>query len=212
MTIPRAPASRAPIQTTILIALAIILLLTCIDPPYPGQMLLQHIPTVAVLIAAPFLLRRRPLGTASVLCLALFLLFHIIGARYIYSFVPYDALTETLFGFSITETFGFERNHYDRLVHFLFGALWIAPVREIAIRYGNLSPRAAMIAALGFVLSISALYEIFEWCLTFAVAPEDAEAYNGQQGDLWDAQKDMALAAGGAVVAAGICWGVGSRE
>lgn len=47
---------------------------------------------------------------------------------------------------------------------------------------------------------MSALYEIFEWGLTFALSPEDAGAYNGEQGDAWDAQKDMALALAGAAV------------
>jgi putative membrane protein len=37
-------------------------------------------------------------------------------------------------------------------------------------------------------------YEVFEWMLSIVLSPEDAESYNGQQGDYWDAQKDMALA------------------
>ena len=60
-------------------------------------------------------------------------------------------------------------------------------------------PRSAMLAVLGWVLSISALYEIFEWLLTLVAAGETADRYNGQQGDMWDAQKDMALAALGAI-------------
>ena len=49
---------------------------------------------------------------------------------------------------------------------------------------------------------MSALYEIFEWALALGMAGDVAERYNGQQGDMWDAQKDMALAALGAFVAA----------
>jgi len=41
---------------------------------------------------------------------------------------------------------------------------------------------------------MSLIYELLEWNLTLMASPEDAETYNGQQGDLWDAQKDMALA------------------
>ena len=40
----------------------------------------------------------------------------------------------------------------------------------------------------------SALYEIFEWLLTVIAAGVTADYYNGQQGDVWDAQKDMAAA------------------
>ena len=43
-------------------------------------------------------------------------------------------------------------------------------------------------------------YEIFEWLLTIVAAGETADRYNGQQGDIWDAQKDMALAALGAIL------------
>ncbi len=32
------------------------------------------------------------------------------------------------------------------------------------------------------------------------VSPEAGDAYLGTQGDIWDAQKDMALAASGAVI------------
>ena len=40
----------------------------------------------------------------------------------------------------------------------------------------------------------SLIYELFEWLLTIVMTAEEADYYNGQQGDMWDAQKDMALA------------------
>ena len=58
----------------------------------------------------------------------------------------------------------------------------------------------AALAVLGWVLAISCLYEIFEWLLTIVAAGETADRYNGQQGDIWDAQKDMAFAALGAIL------------
>ncbi|MFM6933501.1 MAG: DUF2238 domain-containing protein [Novosphingobium sp.] len=42
---------------------------------------------------------------------------------------------------------------------------------------------------------------MFEWSLTMAMAPADAGAYNGEQGDRFDSQKDMAVAALGALIA-----------
>ena len=38
----------------------------------------------------------------------------------------------------------------------------------------------------------SLIYELFEWLLTIVMTAEEADYYNGQQGDMWDAQKDMA--------------------
>lgn len=57
-------------------------------------------------------------------------------------------------------------------------------------------------AAFLFVGAVSALHEIFEWLLTVILAPGIADDYNGQQGDVWDAQKDMATAIVGAAIAA----------
>ena len=79
-------------------------------------------------------------------------------------------------------------------------ALSVIPVAEIARRWGGLGRHGAAVAVLGWVLAVSCLYEIFEWLLTIVAAGETADRYNGQQGDIWDAQKDMALAALGAIL------------
>ena len=47
----------------------------------------------------------------------------------------------------------------------------------------------------------SVVYELFEWLLTLVAPANQADNYNGQQGDMWDAQKDMALALLGASMA-----------
>jgi putative membrane protein len=194
-------AAVPPVQRWFLALLAALLLVAQIDQPYPEVALLQHIPTLVLLIAAPWVLRRWPLSTASVGCIILFLAFHTLGGRYAYSNVPYDAWARTLTGASPSEALGWARNHYDRLVHFAFGALSVVPVAEVVRRWGGLGDSGAALAVLGWVLGISCLYEIFEWLLTIAAAGETADRYNGQQGDMWDAQKDMALAALGAVTA-----------
>ena len=51
-------------------------------------------------------------------------------------------------------------------------------------------------------MSTSLLYELFEWGIATTLSPDAAEAYNGQQGDVWDAHKDMALALAGGIIAA----------
>jgi len=77
----------------------------------------------------------------------------------------------------------------------------VVPLYEIARDRGALDRRWASGFALSSVMAISGLYEMFEWGLTLVLSPEQAEAYNGQQGDFWDAQKDMALALSGALIA-----------
>ena len=193
-------ASISRSQRLLLGLLLALLLLAQVDQPYPAIAPLQHTPTAVLLLAAPWLLRRWPLSTPALACIILFLALHTLGGRYIYSNVPYDEWVRALTGRGLSEAFGWTRNHYDRLVHFAFGLLSVVPLAEVARRYGGLSRRGAMLAVAGWVLALSCLYEIFEWLLTIVAAGETADRYNGQQGDIWDAQKDMALAALGAVM------------
>lgn len=192
--------ARPETQKRLLGALLVLLLFAQIDQPYPEVALLQHIPTMVFLVASPWLLRRWPLSTPALGCIVVFLMLHTLGGRYAYSNVPYDDWARALTGATLSDTFGWTRNHYDRLVHFAFGALSVVPVAEIARRWGGLGRRGAVLAVLGWVLAISCLYEIFEWLLTIVAAGETADRYNGQQGDVWDAQKDMTFAALGAIL------------
>lgn len=202
----KAAPVRPEVQKRLTGLLLILLLLAQIEQPYPEVALLQHLPTMLLIVASPWLLRRWPLSTASVACIVAFMALHTLGGRYAYSNVPYDDWARTLTGTSLSDLFGWSRNHYDRLVHFAFGALSVIPVAEVVRRWGGLGSRAAGLAVLGWVLAISALYEIFEWLLTIAAAGETADRYNGQQGDIWDAQKDMALATLGAIMALVLTW------
>ncbi|RAS64581.1 putative membrane protein DUF2238 [Lentzea atacamensis] len=77
---------------------------------------------------ALWLLRRR-LDTAQWAWALLFLALHTISARWIYSFVPYDDWTDTVFGVRLSEAFSWERNHFDRLVRFAYGVCLTAVLR-----------------------------------------------------------------------------------
>jgi putative membrane protein len=196
------PVPRA--QWAMIGGVALLVAAANIDQPFPHVAPLHHVPTVALLAAAPFLLRRRPLSTASVACIAAFLALHTIGGRYTYWAVPYDRWSEAVTGVPISELSGFGRNMYDRFVHFAYGLLLVRPLSEVIGRYAGAGPRAALWFALALLTASSALYEMFEWVLTLALAGPMAADYNGQQGDIWDSQKDMALALAGALIAAAI--------
>jgi putative membrane protein len=169
---------------------------------YPANTWLQVGPVALLVPLAYWALRRWPVSNLSAGCIAGFVLLHLFAARWSYSFVPYDQWVPG----GLSATFGFERNMFDRLVHFVFGVLAMPPMVELGLRYGDLSRRMALALALMFVLAVGGLYEIFEWCLTLTLPPEAAGAYNGQQGDMFDAQKDMALAGFGAILAAPFAW------
>lgn len=159
---------------------------------YPANTWLQVGPVAVLLPVAYRALRRAPISDLSAACMTVFVLLHLFAARWSYSFVPYHDWLPVL---------GSDRNMFDRLVHFVFGAVAMAPMTELGVRYWGLSRRMGLAFAVLFVFAVGGLYEIFEWCLTLALAPEAAGAYNGEQGDRFDAQKDMALAGLGAVLA-----------
>ncbi|MEM9364885.1 MAG: DUF2238 domain-containing protein [Planctomycetota bacterium] len=138
--------------------------------------------------------------TLSFACVLGFWALHIVGARWIYSFVPYDAWSQLLVGRSLSEVFDWQRNHYDRLVHFASGLLGAPPGWEFLSRIGLRGAAAAWVSV-ALVLAVGAVYEILEWQIAVRLSPETAESYNGQQGDVWDPQKDMALALAGAILA-----------
>lgn len=161
---------------------------------------LYHVPTVLALIALTWMARRGVVSDASMICIVIYLWLHILGSRYTYTNVPYDDWTQACFGWTITEKFECTRNHYDRLVHFLYGVLSVIPQVELLRRMCRLGKFSACILSITLVTAMGGLYEIFEWLLTLVASPEEADRYNGQQGDMWDAQKDMALAMLGAMI------------
>lgn len=193
------------IQAAIVVVCVAMLAASLLKPVYPREQWLQHVPSLVVLTGMALAVWRRWLSTWSLSCVALMLALHVLGARWIYSFVPYDDWSELLIGRRLSEVFTWQRNHYDRLVHFAFGLLTVAPASEAARRFGGLSVRWSVAVALLGIVSAGAGYEVLEWMLAVIAAPDFAERYNGQQGDFWDAQKDMALAGVGA--AFGVCLG-----
>ena len=179
---------------------ALLLGLAQINQPFPEVAPLHHIPTATLLLSAPFLLRSWPLTNGAVICIIAFFLLHTLGGRYTYTNVPYDIWFQTVLGFDLSSAFVWERNHYDRLVHFSFGAFSVYPVYQILRRYAFVTKSLAVYVSIEFVMGISAVYEIVEWLLSLLLAGDALESYNGQQGDIWDAQKDMGLALLGALL------------
>jgi putative membrane protein len=184
----------------LLMLYTIALIVSCIHPVYPQQMWLQHSATLLVGAFMIFDIKTNKLSNITFFCVFLFMIFHILGARWIYSYVPYDLWFQKLFGFGFNDFLGLQRNHYDRFVHFMFGVLMMIPFAEFYKKWFKVEHKIALHMAFMLVLASSLVYELFEWSLTILLTNEEADNYNGQQGDFWDAQKDMALAAIGGLL------------
>ncbi len=191
-------------QIAMIVATTGFAVLSLIDAPYPFEQRLQHVPTIAMLMGLAVSTRWFRLSDFSFGCLIAFIALHIIGARWIYSNVPYDRWSELFCGISMSEYFGWQRNHYDRLVHFASGSLIVPPVAECLRRWCGMSNLIAATMAVATILAFGTIYEIFEWQVAMTFSPAQAESYNGQQGDIWDPQKDLALAWLGGTLSAAI--------
>lgn len=145
--------------------------------------------------------KRLVLSRISYTLIFLFLCLHAVGAHYTYIEVPYDAWFGTVTGKMLNEVMGWERNHFDRLVHFSYGLLLAYPVREMFLRVANVRGFWGYFLLLDLTMSTSMMFELFEWGAAEAFGGDLWMAYLGTQGDMWDAHKDMALASLGALIA-----------
>jgi putative membrane protein len=173
-----------------LIALWVI---TAIKPLYPMDWLIENMLVFIYCTLLIFTYHRFQFSNTSYALFTLFLSLHLVGAHYTYA--------ETPFGFWLQSVFDFERNHYDRIVHFSFGLLIAYPFREILLRRAQVSRAWSYFLAVCVIMTFSAVYEVLEAVVAMIVSPELGSAYLGTQGDEWDAQKDTIFAFGGAVIA-----------
>lgn len=163
-----------------------------IDPWYRDDWLLENL---LVFLAVPVIIwadKRILFSPASLWMLFIFFTLHAIGAHYTYSEMPWFS--------SITDLFGFERNHYDRLIHFLYGFLLFLPFYEFFISF-HPSKRTVLLVTFLFLFASSGVYEVIEWIATEMTHAELGTAFLGTQGDPWDAQKDMSCGHIGSLLA-----------
>ena len=132
--------------------------------------------------------------------LFVFSVLHSVGSTWLYSFVPYNDWFISIFGIDIDAYFEITRNHYDRFVHFSFGLLLMGATRDLIIHKYKFNRRQALLVAFLSIQMFSMIYELFEWGIAVSLSEGMAESYNGQQGDSWDAHKDMALAMLGSLI------------
>lgn len=177
----------------LLVASVVLLALSRVGALEPGTWLLEIAP---ILIIVPILVltaRRFPLTPLVYRLLFVHALILMLGGHYTYAKVP--------LGFWVQDALGLARNHYDRLGHFAQGFVPVILAREVLLRRSPLV-RGKWLGFLVFCvcLAFSATYELIEW-LAAVLGGSAADAFLGTQGDVWDTQWDMFMAAVGAVTA-----------
>jgi putative membrane protein len=173
---------------------------TWISPLWPLEQALHSSLTVVGLVWLVLHDRRWPMRSGDFIAICAFIAIHCIAARWLYSNVPYDAWCRAVFDWSPQAAFGWERNHFDRLIHLLYGLCFTAALAAHARqRWPGVGAGGGFVLAVLAIMASSLIYEWLEWAIALLLSPEQAEAYNGQQGDPWDAHMDMLLATLGAI-------------
>jgi putative membrane protein len=184
--------ARRPLLQALAAWYSLVWIVTAVRPLDRHDWLLENILVVLVVALLVGSYRVFPLSDLSYLLITAFMTLHAIGAHWTYAQVP--------LGFWLQRALALARNPFDRLVHLSFGLLIAYPIREVFLRVANARGFWAYYLPLDVTLAFSALYEIMEMVVAKVVAPGTGDAWLGTQGDVWDAQMDMAMAATGALV------------
>lgn len=184
-----------PLNIALIVSLAVVFAWSMIEPHDWFTWMLEVAP--AVVGAAALLIAYLRAGFKFTQLVIALMWLHgivlIVGGKYTYALNP---------GFEwLKEIFDLERNYYDRLGHFMQGFVPAMIAREVLIRLKVVIKRGWLFfLVVCTCLAISAFYELIEWWVAVGTG-ESAESFLGTQGDVWDAQWDMCLALGGAVIA-----------
>lgn len=163
--------------------------------------LLENALAIAAVVVLAAFHRRLLFSRVSYTLIFVFMCLHQVGAHYTYADVPYDAWFQSLTGRTFNSLVGWERNNFDRVVHFAYGLLLAYPIREIFLRVVDVRGFWGYFLPLDLTMSTSMLFELLEWATAEIFGGDLGQTYLGTQGDVWDAHKDMALASLGALIA-----------
>src|SRR5437773_1120044 len=157
-------ARRQPVCAGLLGWYILFWLIMAVHPVDRGDWLIEN---VLAFISIGLLLvtyRWLALSDTSYVLITVFMTLHALGAHYTYSQVP--------LGYWLQEAFHLTRNHFDRIVHFAFGALMTYPIREVLVRIPRIRGWWASVIPVMIVLSFSGLFEIIESWVARLVSPE----------------------------------------
>jgi putative membrane protein len=170
-----------------------VLIWSAVEPKDYFTWFLEVVPALIGLGVMAWTYKSFPLTPLVYLLILLHSIVLMVGGHYTYAEVP---LFDTF-----SEWFGWERNNYDKVGHFMQGFVPAMIAREIFIRKKVINAKGWMnFLIVCFVLAFSAFYELIEWAVAESTS-EGAEAFLGTQGYVWDTQSDMAWALFGSVMA-----------
>ncbi len=171
----------------------ILLFIVCGIAPYDRTIwMAENLPIVIIVVGIFIFSRYHRFSNLAYALMAVLITLHTIGGHYTFERVPFGM---------VSDLFGFERNHYDRISHFSVGFYAFAIAELIAAKQLTQSRTILYLFPIFSIFTVAAVYEIFEWQFALLADPEAGIAVLGSQGDVWDAQKDMLADGLGAIFA-----------
>ncbi|MFA6653982.1 MAG: DUF2238 domain-containing protein, partial [Candidatus Delongbacteria bacterium] len=152
----------------------------------------ENVPIMLIVIAAVIISKYFRFTPTAYMMMFFLIFLHTIGGHYTFERVPFSF---------VSDLFGFERNHFDRLAHFTVG-FYAYPIAEVLLKRKLVNTKWVLYLFPVFaIFTVAALYELFEWIFAISTDPEAGMTVLGSQGDVWDAQKDMLSDGLGAITA-----------
>ena len=173
-----------------IIIFTVVLVWSGINPKEQFTWFLEVAPAIIGALVLVFTYKFFKLTTLLYVLILIHCIILMIGGHYTYAEVPV-----------FNDLFGATRNNYDKLGHFTQGFVPALIAREIILRKNIINDRVwQSFFIITFCLAFSAFYELIEWWVALA-SGDNAEAFLGTQGYVWDTQSDMGFALLGAIVA-----------
>jgi len=183
------PSYTIPVLLLVLYAMVFTV---CAIAPYDRSVWwAENIPVLVIVALLVLISRSFRFSNTSYVLMAVFIVLHTIGGHYTFERVPFGA---------VSEFFGFERNHFDRVAHFSVG-FYAYPIAEyLMVRRLVHSRWIVALFPLFAIVTVAGAYEIIEWQYALNSDPAAGNAVLGSQGDIWDAQKDILADTLGAIL------------
>ena len=166
-----------------LLAFYFVVFTLCAIEPYDRNVWwAENVPVLVIVGAIVWLSRMHHFSNTSYFLMSVFIILHTIGGYYTFERVPFDW---------VSDLFGFERNHYDRVAHFSVGFYAYAIAEVLMARRLVRTRWIVSLFPVFAIATVAGMYEIVEWQYAMTADPKAGIAVLGSQGDIWDAQKDI---------------------
>jgi putative membrane protein len=153
----------------------------------------ENIPVMITVLLLVITYKKFQFSNTAYVLMSLWIFMHTIGGHYTFERVPFERFTDF---------FGFERNMYDRIAHYIIG-FYAYPLIEYLDRQ-QLVRKQWVLYCFGIfaIFTLASVYEIIERWYAAGFWGEQGVAFLGSQWDIRDAQKDMLADGLGAITSA----------